>query len=72
MHEEIKLWGKRKVDARISNQSRGSVPCEAIKENGIDLFKQILIKKSKVLGVRKTETVTILKKKTGEGRPRGH
>ena len=51
-HEEIKLWN-RKPENKLSNKPRKSDKSEGVKESGCNLFKQILVKHSKVLNIKK-------------------
>jgi hypothetical protein len=58
-HEEIKLMN-RKPEVRISSKPKRSDSKDIIRESGCNLFKRILLMKSKVLGIKKTETLNIL------------
>ena len=49
---------------RISSKPKRSDSKDIIRESGSNLFKRILLMKSKVLGIKKTETLNILRRKT--------
>lgn len=63
MHQEIQLC-KRKSTSSNYLKPKPKIKQDLPSESGVNLFKNILLKYHKVLGVKKSETLGLLKKRT--------